>query len=455
MTVALSSHRTAARPSSSLALLARRTALAIFVWLAAWTPANAQPTGGGGAQRLDAIVALVNGDPIYQSEVDEQLYLFLLQSGMRPDTTEQKEMRKEILERLIEEKVIVQEAEKAGVEVSDAELDQQVQLAVENVKQRLGGEGAFRAELMKEGISEADLRERYRGEVRRQALANQLIRRQIQVDLEVSPVEAEQYFKAHKDDFPPRPPQYRVAVIQVPVEAEPAAKEAARRKAQAALDRIRNGESFARIAQEVSEDPGTRNSGGDLGFFGRGVLDPAFEAVAFNLKPGQTSEVFESSFGFHVVRVEEVDSTSSEVHARHILVVPEVKPDDPKRAEAKMKEAHRRAASGENFAALVKEYSGYTGPAGKDGDLGFVSADQFTAEIRSVLDTLSIGTVSPPLTSPQGFVLFKMLDKQASRPYELSEIKEDLPELVRRIKLKDQYDTWVAGLRRKSHIEYR
>lgn len=442
----------APRPAGGAALISL-AAVALLGWLAA-PPAGAQQPAAGG-QKLDAIVALVNGEPIYQSEVDEQLYLFLLQSGMRPDSAEQTGLRKEIRERLIDEKLIVQEAEKRSVTVSDAELDQQVTQAVNNVKERLGGEAAFRAELVREGITEADLRERYRGEVRRQALANQLIRREIQVDLEVSPVEAEQYFKANREKFPPRPPQYRVAVIQIPIQADSAARAAARKKAQGALTRIRAGEPFARVAQEVSEDPGTKNSGGDLGFFGRGVLDPAFEEVAFRLKPGQLSEVFESSFGFHVLRVEDVDTTKKEVHARHILAIPEIKPDDPKRAQATMQAAYAEAKNGEDFTVLVKKYSRYRGPAGPDGDLGYVGADQFTPEIRAVLDTLRVGAVSPPLSSPQGFVLFRMVDKKPEQPYELEEIRNDLPELVRRVKLKEQYDGWVAGLRRKSHIEYR
>jgi peptidyl-prolyl cis-trans isomerase SurA len=444
-------------PARSLRAAGRTAFLSLAMAAACLWPlaARGQAPAGGGAQRLDTIVALVNGEPIYQSEVEEQLYLFLLQSGMRPDSAAQTSLRQEIRERLIDEKLIVQEAEKRGVSVTDAELDQQVSLAVENVKQRLGGDAAFRAELLREGISEADLRERYRGEVRRQALANQLIRREIQVDLEVSQVEAEQYFKAHPEKFPPRPPQYRVAVIQIPIRADSAARAAARKKAQAARDRVLGGEPFARVAQEMSEDPGTKNSGGDLGFFGRGVLDPAFEEVAFRLRPGQISEVFESSFGFHVLRVEEVDSTKQEVHARHILIIPVIKPDDPKRAQATMQEAYELAKQGEEFGELVRKYSGYRGPSGPDGDLGFVGADQFTPEIRAVLDTLRVGGISPPLTSPQGFVLFRMLDKKPEQPYELEEIKADLPELVRRIKLKEQYDGWVAGLRRKSHIEYR
>ncbi len=414
-----------------------------------------EPAPAGGGQKLDAIVALVNGEPIYRSEVEEQLYLFLLQSGMRPDSAEQSSMRQEIRERLIDEKLIVQEAEKRSVTVTDAELDEQVELAVANVKQRLGGDGGFRAELMREGISEAELRNRYRSEVRRQALANQLIRREVDVDLAVSPVEAEQYFRAHPDKIPPRPPQFRVAVIQIPIEADSAARVAARQRVQAALDRVRKGEPFARVAQEVSEDPGTKNSGGDLGFFTRGVLDPTFEEVAFKLRPGQISEVFESSFGFHVVRVEEVDSTKNEVHARHILAIPEIKPADPKRAQAAMEEAYAQAREGRDFGELARKYSRYRGPAGPDGDLGFVGADQFTPEIRGVLDTLRIGGISPPLTSPQGFVLFRMLEKKPEQPYELEEVKGELPELVRRIKLKEQYDGWVAGLRRKSHVEYR
>jgi peptidyl-prolyl cis-trans isomerase SurA len=430
-------------------------AAALWLTVAAMDTAIAQVGGlpAGGGERLDGVAAVVEGEPIFESEIEEQLYLFLMQTGMRPDSSEAKKMRREILDRLVDEKLIVQEAERMGVTVPDAEIEAQVDAAIDEAKQRLGGEAGFQTELAREGTSEAQLRERYRAEIQRQALANQLLRRQLNLDLEVSPVEAEAYFAKHRDEFPMKPADFRLALIQIPIEPEEAELAKARTRAEAALARVKKGESFTRVAQEVSEDPTTKNSGGDLGFFGKGQLEPVFEQTAFSLSPGEISGIILTPFGFHIIRVEEVDTAKGEVHARHMLFRIPLTPEDQERAEKKADIVYQKAIGGGDFSALIAEYSSYGGDQGGGGDLGFMPASEFSPEIKAVLDTLKTGNISSPLVSPQGYVIFRMLDKRPERQYEMEEIKDDLPEFVRRLRLQNQYEDWVAALRKKAHVE--
>src|SRR5262249_28804713 len=395
------------------------------------------------------------GEPIYDSEVDEQLYLFFMQQGQQPDSLQALSVRKDILDRLIDEKLIVQEAKRKQVAVADSEVDHQVADAIADAKQRLGGEQGYAAELAKEGISESDLRERYRGEIRRQLLANQLLRKELNLKLEVTPAEAETYFKTNPADFPKRPEEVGLAVIQIPIAPESSAVLAAKNRAQALLDRVRKGESFARVAQEASEDPGTRASGGDLGFFGHGDLDSTFEQVAFQLKPGQISDLVRTPFGYHIIRVEEVDAAKQQIHARHILVRVAPQEADQKRAEDLANSIYDQAKKGADFGDLVRRYATYKGPRGPGGNLGSLPLTAFPQEFRATFTKLPIGSVPPPLSGPQGYNIFKMPDRHAERPYTYDEVKDQLPDLVRQIKLKKQYDMWVAGLRTRSQIEYK
>ena len=415
-------------------------------------PSSARTAPNG---RMDGVAAVVAGEPIYDSEVDEQLYLFFMQQGQQPDSLQALAVRKDILDRLIDEKLIVQEAKRKQVVVPDSEVDHQVTDAIADAKQRLGGEAGYAAELSKEGISEADLRERYRGEIRRQLLANQLLRKELNLKMEVTPAEAQAYFQANPAEFPKRPEEVGLAVIQIPIAPESSAVVAARNRAQGLLDRVRKGESFTRIAQEASEDPGTRASGGDLGFFGHGDLDSTFEQVAFSLKPGQTSDLVRTPFGYHIIRVEEVDAAKQQIHARHILVRVAPQEADQKRAEATANSVYDQAKKGADFGDLVRRYSQYKGPAGPGGNLGFLPLSAFPGDFRETLSKLPIGGVSPPLSGPQGYNIFKMLDRHPERAYTYDEVKEQLPDLVRQIKLKKQYDTWVAGLRTRTHVEYK
>ena len=429
--------------------------LALALWLPTACGAQAAaPVPSERGQRIDGVAAVVNDEVVLASEVDEQLYLFLQQSRSRPDSAEVAQLRREILDRMIDEKVIVIEAKKQNVSVSDAELDKNVNDAIADVRTRLGSEAAFKSELAKEGITEEDLRKRYRDDASRQMLASALLRKQLG-KVEVTPAEAEAYFAAHPAEFPKRSPTIRVQLVQIPVEPDSAARGVLRRKAVATLARLRKGEPFSRLAQELSDDVGTASNGGDLGWFKKGQLDSTFEEAAFKVPVGQISGVITTPYGFHLIKVEEADAAKGEIHARHILFRLAPTQADAARIRKRIDDVRTQAQKGVDFATLAGRYSKYTGPSGPGGDLGVLPMTAFSPDFRAALDTLETGQVSPPLLNAQGWHLFKVLDREGERAYALDEIKSELPELVRQSRLKTQYETFVAELRKKAQIEYR
>ena len=419
------------------------------------TPARpAVPPPSARGERVDGVVAVVNDEVVLASEVDEQVSLFLQQARVRPDSSELAQLRREVLDRIIDEKVIVSEAKRQNVALVEAELTKNVDDAIADVKSRLGSEAAFRAELEREGITEQDLRKRYREDASRQMMANALLRKQLG-KVEVTPAEAEKYFTEHPGEFPKRASAIHVQLVQIPVELDSTAKRAVRQKAVAAQARLKKGEPFSRLAQELSEDTGTASSGGDLGWFSRTSLDSTFTAQVFKLPVGQVSGVIETPYGYHLVKVEETDPTKGEVHARHILFRTVPTEADAQRVKSRIEEVRAQAVKGVDFGTLARRYSRFEGPSGPGGDLGFLPMSAFSPEFRAALDTLETGQVSPPLLNAQGWHLFKVLDRESERAYRLDEIKNELPELVRQAKLKTQYETFVADLRKKATIEYR
>ena len=193
----------------------------------------------------------------------------------------------------------------------------------------------------------------------------------------------------------------------------------------------------------------------DIRVINRDICDSLFEVAAFKVPVGQVSGVVQTAFGYHLIKVEEADPAKGEIHARHILFRVQPGEADMKRAKAQIEQIRAQAIKGVDFGTLARRYSKYKGPAGSDGDLGYLPLSVFSADFRAALDTLELGQVSPVLLNPQGFHIFKVDDRQAERAYTIDEIKQDLPELVRQQKLKEQYDTFVADLRKKAHIEYR
>ena len=421
------------------------------------------------AQRLDGIAAVVNDDVVLQSDVEEQLYLFLSRVQAQPDSSAVDTLRRQILDQLIDEKLIVAEAKRQGVVVTEAEINKQVDEAVQEAKTRMGSAEAFHAQLQRENLTEEKLREKYRTEVRRQMTAQRLVQKAIQKKT-VTATEAEAYFKAHPEKFPKVPAEVRVSVIQIPVSSDSVTDSKARARAVEARKRITGGEKFAKVAAEVSDDPGSAQAGGDLGFFTKGSMEPAFEAAAFSQKINEVGPPVRSSFGWHVIQVLERDTVKTagrrdsldqdkkpvlEAHARHLLIRVEVGDNDIERARTLADKVRSEAAKGSDFAALVRRHSKFQGAPNPDGDLGFLSLGTLQPQIRAGLEGLKPGEVSQVLSNRAGFNIFKMVDLKPERDYALEEIRAELPAAVAQIQYKEKYDQWVKGLRAKAHIEIR
>jgi peptidyl-prolyl cis-trans isomerase SurA len=421
------------------------------------------------AQRVDGVAAIVNDDVILESDVEEQLALLLMRSQTPPDSSMLDTLRVEILNQLIDEKLIVAEAKRQGLAATDAEVARELENAMRDVKQRFGSEAEFREQLQRENTTEERLRDKYREEIRRQLIASKLMQRTFPKQT-VPQAEAEAYFTSHRDKFPKMPAELRLSVIQIPVRADSAIEAKARQDAAAIRKRIVAGEKFAKLASELSQDPATARNGGDLGFLRRGLLDPDLDDAAFSLKIGAVSDPLRSSVGWHLLEVIDRDTLKTrggqdstdaqgnpalESHVRHILVQVPLTEADANRARTLAEQIRKDAMGGADFGQLVRRYSRYEGPATADGDLGFISTGTLQPHIRAGLENLEVGGVSEVLTNQAGFNIFKLTDRKPEREYELEEIRKDLPDAVAQIRQRERYDEWIKGLRGKSHIEIR
>lgn len=425
----------------------------------------ARPAPG---QPLDGIAAVVNNDIVLQSDVEEQLYLFVMRNQMRPDSMMLDTLRRQILDEMINEKVIYAEAVRQGLTASDAEVTREVEKALRDAKQRLGEDG-FREQLARENLTEEQLRARYRDEARRQQLAQRLVQKSVP-QRPVPMAEAEAYFRAHPDKFPLAPGQLRVSVIQIPVSADSAADAAGRARILDIQRRLAAGEKFAKLAAELSDDTGSARAGGDLGFFVRGSMEPALEQAAFGQPLGRVGEPIRTPYGWHLLEAIERDTLQTaagrdsldedgqaipEAHARHILVRVPTTEADRERARALAARVRAELVNGMDFGTMVRRYSKYPGPAGPDGDIGFISLGTLMPAIRAGLDSLEVGQVSEPLENQAGFNIFRVHERKPERPFELDEIREQLPEYVAQLRFKDRYEEWVKGLRAKAVVEIR
>jgi peptidyl-prolyl cis-trans isomerase SurA len=288
---------------------------------------------------VDRVVAVVGEAPILASQVDESAYQKRAQGALMtsgPDSI--RTFCTGVLNDLIDVELMVQQAERdTSIKVSDQEITDGVEQQMRSVRNKFQSELDYRTELKRAGFgTPEEYRRWFTEQQRRDALQSRLLAKlKDEKRLKaVTPTEAEMkaYFDARKDQLGKRPETVSFRQVIVAPKPSAAASAAAKTTADSIVEALRHGADFATTARRLSQDPGSKEQGGDLGWFRRGVMVPAFEAVAFRLKPGTISEPVETPFGFHVIQVTRVQP--GEVQARHILITPPVTAADQDSAVA-------------------------------------------------------------------------------------------------------------------------
>ena len=406
----------------------------------------------------ERIAAIVNKEVILESDVDEQLRTAMGNLRVDPaDSVTVAKLRKDVLQQLIDEQVILAEAARQNITIPKADLDQAVMQAIQNVRARLGTEQNFQRALAEEKTTEAQLRKKYEPDVRKQLLVMRLVGREVQNKTTVTDAEVKSYFTSRRDSLGKKPEELKLSAIVVGFDPDSIQVKRLRVRA----DSLRNlivgkGRPFEEIARKFSDDPsGVR--GGDLGTFGRGEMVGEFEEVAFSLKPMDVSQPVRSRYGWHIIQVLEhfakSDTSGERVHARHVLLQAAIKPADEERARKRALTVRDSLLKGADFAAMARRFSMDTSTKDSGGYLGDVAVPNLPPSFREALTGLREGEVSVPLKGEAGYYVFKLGGRVPEREYRFEEIKEDLKKIVLNQKLRDAYDRWLERIRKNVNIE--
>lgn len=341
------------------------------------------------SQVLDKIIATIGREIVLQSDIEGRMAMFLQQNPkVNPADPE---LRKQVLESLINERLMVTKAVEDSIAILDEEINQSLDFMMQNLIQTYGSEK--RVEDLY-GMSISRIRKNYREEVRKQLLVERLQQQRF-MGVKCTNREVEDFYTQYRDSIRVIPASVELAHIVKHIKPSADAKEEVKRLALKIRDSIVKGIDFAELAKRHSDDPGSASTGGDLGWVDKGKFVAEYERAAYDLQPGETSQPIESPFGFHIIQTIEKRKDAS--HTRHILLKLGGSADDKSRVEKILNDLKERIEKGESFEEMAKQYSDEKETQGFGGSMGVIELNRLPADLKSIVENLSEGGVSKPL----------------------------------------------------------
>ncbi|MEX2524164.1 MAG: peptidylprolyl isomerase [Gammaproteobacteria bacterium] len=408
-----------------------------------------QPAGA--AVELDRIVAVVNDDVVMASELEERLRTVrdqLREQGTQMPPTSQ--LKKQVLDRLIMNKLQMQMARQTGIRVDDETLNRTISgIAAENGVSLT----QFRDILERDGYSYAQFREDIRNEI----MISRLRQRAVDNRVSVSEREIENHL-ANQQHQGETEVEYRLSHILVALPRSPTSGdlENTREKAEQILDELRNGAEFGKTAATYS-DGQQALEGGDLGWRKAGQLPTLFSGAVSNMEKGDISDLIRSSSGYHIVKLTDIRDSEkvviTQTHARHILIRPDEMTSEED-AFRRLNQLRMRIQGGDDFAELARGHSNDTVSAADGGDLGWVSPGELVPEFEEVMGSLNPGEVSEPFQTQFGWHIVQVLERREHDSTE--DIKRARArEAIRERKLEEARENWLREMRDEAYVEYR
>jgi peptidyl-prolyl cis-trans isomerase SurA len=423
----------------------------------AQTARPAAPPAARGAtaplEMADYIVALVNSEPVTYKQV--LIHIQRTEQRLRAGGAQvpsKQVLQRETLERLINERVMIQTAKEIGLKVSAPELDAAIaSIAAQNniaMPQLL-------EQLRKERVNIAQ----FRSDIGDELLIMKLRERELEGRAFVNDTELDEYLR--QQNALPASVGLEVNLAQiliaVPEGADEATIQSRQQQAQALRDRLKAGENFSKLAMEFSQ--ADKAAGNAMGLKSVSRYPQIFVDAAAPLQPGEISELVRSGAGFHIIKLlergrEGMPSQSiQQTQVRHILIKPSQNMPEARARQLLTDVRSRILAKTATFEAMARQYS-QDGSSDEGGNLGWVGPGQFVPEFENVMNQLAEGTVSEPIPSRFGLHLIQVTGRRTHKVSQ-QEFREMVRQTLRERKIEETYPRWVQELRSTSYVEYR
>ena len=405
---------------------------------------------------VDQIVAIVGSNPILKSDIEQQVM-----DAKAQGVTTEGDIKCEILEKLLEQKLLLAEAElDTNIVVTDNQINQNMDRRLKYFIENIGSEKEVE-KYFKKSINQLKAE---MSDMIKEQLKTEQMQQKITKNVTTTPSEVRNYFRQlPKDKIPMIGSQVEYAQITVlPVITEQEDMEV-KSKLREFKRRVENGENFATLAVLYSEDPGSARNGGEMDYVGRAMLDPAFATEAFNLKIGAVSKVVRSEFGYHIIQL--IDKRGEKIKCRHILIRPKIDPKELDKAKGRIDSLvsfiAKKTITWDQAAYMYSSDKNSRNNGGlvtsqKTGSTKFLMED-LDPDVSKLIPNLQVGQVSEPFLGMddkqrQVYKVIKLLSRTNAHPANLQEDYQHMSEIFLEKKKEDTYRTWLAKQQAKTYI---
>ncbi|MDZ4713321.1 MAG: peptidylprolyl isomerase [bacterium] len=420
------------------------SAVILLIFISAMVTAQTQAPEG------DKVIAVVGNDIITESEFQYQIESYASQNQIQEISPY---LVQQIFQQMLTNKIILAKAEQDSISVTDEEVNKELEGRIKNLIDQVGSQ-----ERLEEiySMSLPKIKARLKEDLQKNLKVEKLKRRKFQNGIKVSEREIRDFFNTYRDSLPDVSEEFELSQILMERKVSDAEKIEAKRIAQLILDSIKAGGDFSDLAKRNSTDSMSAIQGGDLGYARKGTFVKEFEETVFNLNPGEVSEVVETQFGYHIIKLNE--KLGDKVKSQHILIkFPKFESSDFETINF-LKDLKARIENGEiTFEEASKQYSEDEASKLKGGNIGKIGMEQLDSMTVVSLKGLSAGQITEPLRLGSdisyGYVIYKLGKVYPEHKLTIEDDYERVKKFAVSFKENTEMEKWINEMRETIYVD--
>lgn len=411
------------------------------------------PINSFAQQEGDRILAVVGNEIILESDLQYQLSLYARQNKL---TQIPPALAQEIFNSLITDKIILAKAQQDSIEVSDEEVTKELDNRIKSLIEQVGSQSRLE-EIY--AMSIVKIRMLLKEDLKKRMMTERLKRQKFGSGVKSTDREVREFYKTYRDSLPRATEEFEIAHIYIERKVSDAEKSWAKDKAKQILDSVKKGVDFSELAKRNSDDSLSAIQGGNLGYVKKGSFVKPFEEAALVLLPGEVSDLVETQFGYHIIKL--IDKKGDGFTTQHILVkFPTFESSDLETIKFLTDLKGKIQSEQITFEDAAKEYSKDESTKLKGGYIGPIGTEQLDSAVIERINSVSIGGITDPVRittngTDFGYEIIKVISKTPEHELTIEGDYEKIKRLADQFKEGKELDKWINDMRETIYIDTR